>query len=223
VDEKPGLGDDEARWAAKREEMVARQIEARGVADPRVLAAMREVPRHLFIPEPSQSQAYADRALSIGEGQTISQPYIVATMLECLALTGAEKVLDVGAGSGYQVALLSRLVREVIGMERIPQLAEQATARLVKLGYENARIEIADGTLGLPAEAPFDAIVVGAASPELPSPLVEQLAPLGRLSIPVGDRRLQHMLTVVKREDGSVEQFKGIGCIFVPLLGEHGW
>ncbi len=208
---------------AARKRMVSEQIEARGVRDARVLAAMAEVPRHLFMPRRLWREACADRALPIGEGQTISQPYIVAAMLECLGLTGDEKVLDVGAGSGYQVALLSRLVREVIGVERIQGLAERASQRLDELGCANARIEIGDGTLGLPDEAPFDAIVVGAASPQLPEPLVDQLAPGGRLSIPVGDRNLQRMLTVTKRDDGGIEQATGIRCVFVPLLGEHGW
>ena len=214
---------DDAQHARQREEMVARQIERRGVKDVRVLAAMREVPRHVFMPEHLQRQAYSDQALPIGEGQTISQPYIVAAMLECLALQGTEMVLDIGAGSGYQTALLSLLALEVIGLERVASLAEGASERLARLGYSNARIIVADGTEGLPEEAPYDAIVVGAGSPEVPQPLAEQLATGGRLCIPVGDRYLQRMTTVTKCEDGTVQQTDGMGCVFVPLLGKHGW
>jgi protein-L-isoaspartate(D-aspartate) O-methyltransferase len=202
--------------------MVRAQIEPRGVRDPRVLEAMRCVPRHLFLPDRLRSQAHSDEALPIGEGQTISQPYIVAAMLAALRLQGTEKVLDVGAGSGYQTALLSRLAREVIGIERLPVLAERAAACLAGLGYDNARIVLADGTLGYAQEAPYDAIIVGAGAPQVPEPLVEQLAAGGRLVIPVGDRYLQRLLTVTRTADGRRTE-DGIGCVFVPLIGEHGW
>jgi protein-L-isoaspartate(D-aspartate) O-methyltransferase len=183
---------------------------------------MRAVPRHLFLPPSRRSEAYADGAVPIGRGQTISQPYIVATMLEMLQLTGEERVLDVGAGSGYQTALLSRLAREVIGMERLPELAEEATRRLEALGCANARVIVGDGTAGAPDHGPFEAIVVGAGSPEIPAPLVEQLAEGGRLLLPVGDRNLQRLLLVRKTASG-VRTEEGIGCVFVPLLGEYGW
>lgn len=202
--------------------MVRTQIERRHVADRRVLEAMRKVPRHRFVPEHMQGAAYSDQALPIGHGQTISQPYIVATMLEALRLQGPERTLDVGAGSGYQTALLSLLCSEVIGVERIPELARTAAARLAELGYDNARVVEGDGTAGLPANAPFDAIIVGAGSPDVPQPLVRQLAPNGRLVIPIGDRHLQKIVTVRRTEDG-VQTEDGIGCVFVPLLGEYGW
>ncbi len=202
--------------------MVRTQIERRRVTDERVLEAMRQVPRHLFVPDHVRAEAYSDQALPIGHGQTISQPYIVATMLEALRAEGHEKALDIGAGSGYQTALLSLLAKEVIGVERIPELARAAAARLAALGYGNARIVEGDGTAGMEEAAPFDAIIVGAGSPEVPKPLIRQLAPGGRLVIPVGDRHLQKIVTVRKTEDG-VEMQDGIGCVFVPLLGEYGW
>jgi protein-L-isoaspartate(D-aspartate) O-methyltransferase len=213
---------DEQYWRQQRYDMVQTQIERRRVSDPRVLAAMREVPRHPFVPDHMRGEAYSDQALPIGHGQTISQPYIVATMLEALALRGPEKALDIGAGSGYQTAVLSRLCEEVIGIERIPELARAAAARLAKLGYLNATIIEGDGTAGVKAEAPFDAIIAGAGSPEVPRPLVAQLAVGGRLVIPVGDRHLQKIVIVRKTEDG-VKMEDGIGCVFVPLVGEYGW
>jgi protein-L-isoaspartate(D-aspartate) O-methyltransferase len=202
--------------------MVGKQIERRRVTDERVLQAMRTVPRHLFVPEHMRAEAYSDQALPIGHGQTISQPYIVATMLEGLQLEGSEKALDVGAGSGYQAALLSLLCRHVIAIERLPELATATAARLARLGYGNVRIIEGDGTAGVPDDAPFDAIVVGAGSPEVPRPLVRQLALGGRLVIPVGDRHLQRIVIVRKTEDG-IETQDGIGCVFVPLVGEYGW
>jgi len=214
--------EDEASWQRQRDEMVRSQIERRGVADRRVLEAMRKVPRHLFMPDRLRSQAYTDQALPIGEGQTISQPYIVGWMLEALQLRGREKALDVGVGSGYQAALLSVLCDQVIGIERVPALAERASRRLEKLGYTNVRVVLADGTLGHEEDAPYDAIVVGAGAPEVPEPLVKQLAPGGRLVIPIGDRYLQRMVTVTKTDRGTISE-DGIGCVFVPLLGEHGW
>jgi len=202
--------------------MVSTQIERRRVTDERVLEAMRRVPRHRFVPDHLRAEAYTDQALPIGYGQTISQPYIVATMLEALKLQGHEKALDIGAGSGYQTALLSLLAREVIGIERIPELARAAAARLAALGYDNALVVEGDGTAGMEEAAPFDAIIVAAGSPEVPKPLIRQLASGGRLVIPVGDRHLQKIVTVRKTADG-VEMQDGIGCVFVPLLGEYGW
>lgn len=214
--------EDDATDVHRREEMVRTQIERRGVRDPRVLAAMRAVPRHLFVPPRLRDEAYSDQALSIGHGQTISQPYIVAAMLSLLELKGEETALDVGAGSGYQTALLSRLASEVVAIERIPELAEAARERLQRLGYDNVRILVGDGTGGFPDEAPFDAIVVGAGSPEVPRPLIAQLAEGGRLAIPVGDRSLQRMC-LVRKEGSRVRIEDGMGCVFVPLIGEHGW
>jgi protein-L-isoaspartate(D-aspartate) O-methyltransferase len=202
--------------------MVRTQIERRGVCDPRVLAAMRAVPRHLFVPPRSREDAYADQALAIGHGQTISQPYIVAAMLELLEFKGTEKVLDVGAGSGYQTALLSRLAREVVAIERLDQLAGAAAERLRELRCDNVRVIVGDGTAGAPDEAPFDAIVVGAGSPDVPQPLVDQLAENGRLVIPVGDRWLQRMC-LVRKQGSRVRMQDGMGCVFVPLVGEYGW
>lgn len=202
--------------------MVSTQIERRRVTDERVLEAMRRVPRHRFVPDHLRAEAYTDQALPIGYGQTISQPYIVATMLEALKLQGHEQALDIGAGSGYQTALLSLLAREVIGIERIPELARAAAARLAALGYDNARVVEGDGTAGMEEAAPFDTIIVAAGSPEVPKPLIRQLASGGRLVIPVGDRHLQKIVTVRKTADG-VEMQDGIGCVFVPLLGEYGW
>jgi protein-L-isoaspartate(D-aspartate) O-methyltransferase len=202
--------------------MVRAQLERRGVRDRRVLDAMRNVPRHLFMPDRLRCQAYTDQALPIGEGQTISQPYIVAWMLEALRLRGREKALDVGVGSGYQAALLSVLCDRVIGIERVPALAERASRRLEELGYANVRVILADGTLGYEEEAPYDAIVVGAGAPEVPEPLVKQLAIGGRLVVPIGDRYLQHMAIVTRTERGTTTD-EGIGCVFVPLLGKHGW
>ncbi|MBM3498130.1 MAG: protein-L-isoaspartate(D-aspartate) O-methyltransferase [Armatimonadetes bacterium] len=202
--------------------MVRSQIEKRGIAHPLVLEAMRAVPRHRFLPDRLRDQAYDDQALPIGEGQTISQPYIVACMLAALQPTGRGRALDVGVGSGYQSALLSRLFDEVIGVERVAPLAARAARTLQDLGCSNTTVVVADGTLGYPQAAPYDAIVVGAGAPAVPEPLVEQLASGGRLVIPVGDRYLQRIVTVTKGAEGAVTE-EGIGCVFVPLLGEHGW
>jgi len=219
--DEPGWEDDPTD-VQRREEMVRTQIERRGIRDPRVLAAMRAVPRHLFVPPRLRDEAYSDQALSIGHSQTISQPYIVAAMLSLLELKGEETVLDVGAGSGYQTALLSRLAGDVVAIERIPELADAARERLQRLGCDNVRVRVGDGTGGFPEEAPFDAIVVGAGSPEVPRPLIRQLAEGGRLVIPVGDRSLQRMC-LVRKEGGRVRTEDGIGCVFVPLIGEYGW
>ena len=196
--------------------MVRAQIAARGIRDARVLEAMRAVPREEFVPEPLREHAYDDEPLPIGDGQTISQPYIVAAMLEALGLTGRERVLEVGAGSGYAAALLGRLAREVWALELVPSLARGAAAALERAGAHNVHVSCADGTMGLPGHAPYDAILVSAAGPEIPPALVEQLAVGGRLVIPVGieDQRLFH---VTRRDSGIVTE-PGERVRFVPLV-----
>lgn len=211
-----------SHFEAQRREMVALQIRDRGIRTERVLAAMASVPRHEFVPASQMSAAYSDNALLIGEGQTISQPYVVAAMTDALSLTGSERVLEIGGGSGYQAAVLSLLTREVIAMEFVPQLADAARSRLGRLGFSNVRIEQADGSLGWPLGAPYDAILVAAAAPEIPPPLIDQLAEGGRLVIPVGSPEEQNLLLLVKR-NGSVTQQVMFVCRFVPLRGRHGW
>ena len=206
----------------EREEMVARQIESRGIRDARVLAAMRETPRHLFVPEGERRSAYGDHALPIGQGQTISQPYMVALMCYELAAGPEDWILEIGAGSGYQAAVLSHLACEVIAVERIPALAEQARGNLRAAGCDNVRVVVGDGTLGWPEDAPYDRIIVAAAAPDLPEPLVEQLAEGGRLVVPVGQRGYQQLI-VAEKVGGQVRQRTGCQCVFVPLIGEHGW
>jgi protein-L-isoaspartate(D-aspartate) O-methyltransferase len=214
----------DARTAARlRERMVAHQLEDRGVADSRVLAAMREVPRHLFVSDEQAEEAYDDRALPIGGGQTISQPYVVALMLEALAVRPDDRALEVGAGSGYAAALLSRLAREVVAIERDPELCERARSRLADLGVANVELHAADGTLGWPAHAPFDAILVSAGGPRVPPALETQLAPGGRLVMPVGERRSQLLLRVARRADGELERAELGEVAFVPLVGAEGF
>jgi protein-L-isoaspartate(D-aspartate) O-methyltransferase len=206
-----------------RRAMVAGQLRARGGFSPRVLDAMLRVPRHEFVPEENRAAAYTDQPLPIGEGQTISQPYIVAAMAEALELTGTERVLEVGAGSGYQAAVLSLLAREVHAIELNPGHAAAARERLARLGYDHVQVHTGDGSLGLPELAPFDAILVSAAAPGLPPPLVEQLAEAGRLVLPVGDERQQELIRV-RRSDGQITAPETLHyCRFVPLLGAHGW
>ncbi len=211
-----------AGFAAARSEMVAKQIRARGVSSPRVLDAMASVPRHEFVPPASAASAYSDEPLPIGGGQTISQPLMVALMTESLLLDGSESVLEIGGGSGYQAAVLSLLAREVVVVELQPELARACRERLARLGYSNVRVEEGDGSLGWPAGAPYDAILVSAAAPALPPPLVDQLAEGGRLVVPVGSAEQQDLMRMVKR-DGGVTQEKLSACRFVPLLGHHGW
>jgi len=213
---------EEASYARLREQMVRTQLTARHLSDARLLDAMAQVPRHHFVPPAARDDAYADRALPIGLGQTISQPYMVATMIAALRLQGHEKVLDVGCGSGYQAAVLSLLAREVIGIERAPELVVRARRLLAELGYDSVRVVEGDGSLGYPPEAPYDAIVVGAGAPEVPQPLVDQLADGGRLVVPVGDRRLQRLTTIGRRGDRIIRH-DGIDCVFVPLVGHRGW
>lgn len=211
-----------ADWESLRLAMVAEQIRKRGIRSPRVLAAMERIPRHRFVPPELAQRAYNDEPLSIGERQTISQPYMVAAMTEALELDGSERVLEIGAGSGYQAAILAELAREVITVEARPPLAEAARERLAALGYKNVRVEIGDGTLGWPPAAPFDAILVAAAAPRIPPPLAEQLAEGGRIVIPVGPIDRQMLLRVRKSAGNFIEE-KLFPCQFVPLQGRHGW
>ena len=202
--------------------MVERQIRARGVEDPRVLDAMRSVPRHLFVPPAERSRAYEDRPLPIGEGQTISQPYMVALMTAVLAPQPSHRVLEVGTGSGYQAAVLALLAGEVISVERLAPLAESADALLQTLGAVNVRVIVADGSAGYPPGAPFDRILVTAGAPAVPDVLRDQLAEAGRLVIPVGPGGFQR-LTVVDRRGETFAIREEEACVFVPLVGRHGW
>lgn len=206
----------------EREHMVESQLVRRGIKDRRVLDAMRQVPRHLFIPKDMRDLAYCDGPLPIGQGQTISQPYIVALMTELLELTGQEKVLELGTGSGYQAAILSRLVSQVYSVERHAALAEQAEKVFAQLGYDNIVISVGDGTLGWPEHSPYEAIIVTAAAPDVPQPLMEQLADGGRLVAPVGSRWSQ-VLAKVKRQGETLTKEHLTAVAFVPLVGKYGW
>jgi len=206
----------------ERRRMVEQQIAARGITDPRVLAAMREVPRHLFVPAPYDRNAYADDPLPIGNGQTISQPYIVALMTALLRLNATDSVLEIGAGSGYQAAILSQLAKNVITIERIDAVAALARANLAAVGAKNVMIVIGDGTIGYPAGAPYNGIIVTAATPEIPAPLKAQLADGGRLVAPVGGRISQELVVLERHGDRFLEELHG-GVRFVPLIGEYGW
>lgn len=203
--------------------MVEGQIIARGIKDRRVIEAMLKLPRHIFVEEAMASQAYNDKPLPIGEKQTISQPYMVALMTELLELTGKEKVLEVGTGSGYQAAVLATLADRVYTIERIRPLALKARKSLDSLGLLNVNIKISDGTVGWREEAPFDAILVTAGAPDIPRELVDQLAANGKLVIPVGDLYEQTLVRITKREDGSTIRENSIGCRFVKLIGRDGW
>jgi protein-L-isoaspartate(D-aspartate) O-methyltransferase len=206
----------------ERQAMVHTQLACRGISDERVLEAMARVPRHEFVPEEWRTQAYEDRALPIEAGQTISQPFIVALMAQALALRGDERVLEIGTGSGYAAAVLSRLAAEVYTVERWPALAETAERRLHELGFTNVHVSVGDGTAGLPAYAPFDAIVVAAAAPWAPKPLREQLSDGGRLVIPVGGRDEQLLLRLTRT--GTLARTERLsGVRFVPLIGAHAW
>jgi protein-L-isoaspartate(D-aspartate) O-methyltransferase len=202
--------------------MVDAQLRGRDVVDKRVLAAMERVPRELFVPEKLRDRAYDDAALPIGADQTISQPYMVARICEALSLTGPERVLDVGTGSGYQAAVLAELADEVDTIERIPKLAEQARANLAAGGYGRVRVHVGDGSRGLPERAPFDAIAVAAAAPELPRTLYDQLEPRGRLVVPVGRRGMQRLEVIVSSPEGPAV-LRSVPCRFVPLVGEEGF
>jgi len=209
-------------YEKERNRMVDEQIAARGVKDERVLAAMRTVPRHEFLPEAIRGMAYDGNSLPLGEGQTMSQPYMVALMTGLLELTGAERVLEIGTGSGYQAAVLAELCEKVYTVERIKTLADKARAVLDRLGYRTVAIKVYDGTYGWKEMAPFDAIMVTAGAPDVPAPLVLQLKEGGRMVVPVGDRQGQALLKVVKTAEGVVTE-RSIPCTFVPLIGSHGW
>lgn len=206
----------------ERQRMVEEQLVRRGIRDSGVLAAMRKVPRHRFIDAALWDRAYGDHPLSIGEGQTISQPYMVGLMTQLLRLTGAEKVLEVGTGSGYQTAVLAELSRQVYSIERLPSLVARALRALQEEGYTTIRIRAANGTEGWPDEAPFDRILVTAGAPSIPPPLLEQLAEHGRMVVPVGGLDAQ-TLTVVERVNGETRVSTEAGCVFVKLIGKHAW
>jgi protein-L-isoaspartate(D-aspartate) O-methyltransferase len=209
-------------YQIERERMVREQLASRNIRDPRVLTAMRSVPREKFVPPENRHLAYADGPLPIGQSQTISQPFIVALMTQLLELGGEEKVLEVGTGSGYQAAVLSHLAKSVYTIERHAPLARSAERVFSQLGLENIHVHVGDGTQGLPEEAPFEAIIVTAAAPEVPQPLLEQLADGGRLVIPVGGRRGQYL----ERWRRHADEYKSETLepvAFVPLLGKHGW
>ncbi len=207
-------------FSAQREAMVAKQIERRGVKDPRVLAAMRKIPRHEFVPVDTRKNAYDDRPLPIGHGQTISQPYVVAFMTEVLALKSSEKVLEVGTGSGYQAAVLGELAKEVSSIEIVAPLAQRATAVLKKLGYDNVNVRVGDGYRGWREAAPFDAIIVTCAPDAVPQPLVDQLAEGGRMIIPVGPTGEAGHLVLLRKSHGKLNQRKILPVRFVPMTGE---
>ena len=202
--------------------MVEEQLRARDVVDDRVLAAMERVPRELFVTDEHRAHAYEDAALPIGFGQTISQPYMVARIVETLGVDGDDRVLDVGTGSGYQAAVLAELAGEVVSIERLPELAERARACLAAAGYHGVELHVGDGTLGVPERAPYDAIAVAAAAPELPEALYDQLCPGGRLVIPVGGRLGQRLELIVRSPEGPAV-VRSVPCRFVPLVGEQGF
>lgn len=205
-----------------RHRMVETQLRARGIVDPRVLDAFLAVPRELFVPAAAVHDAYRDSALGIGSGQTISQPYMVGLTCQLAAPKVTDRVLEVGAGSGYQAAILRELSAEVYTVERLPELVKRAQDNLARAGYTDVRVLEKDGTLGLPEHAPFDVIVVAAGAPRVPEALLEQLAEGGRLILPVGDRDLQRLTRFVRR-GGAFEEEASTACVFVPLVGQQGW
>ena len=205
-----------------RKRMVEEQLIPRGIKNKKVIDAFYKVERHKFIPEDLRASAYADFPVPIGEGQTISQPYIVALMTECLELTGQEKVLEIGTGSGYQAAILAELAKEVYSIERFESLSKNTQEILKGLGYSNIKIKVGDGTLGWPEFAPFDRIIVTAATPKVPLPLTEQLKESGKLVLPLGESFSQ-VLTVIEKKKNGFESIEVCGCVFVPLVGKYGW
>ncbi len=209
-------------YSKPRELMVTKQLMGRDITDPRVLAAMRTVPRHLFMPPKNRDRSYDDMAVGIGQGQTISQPYMVAKMTQMLELTGPERVLEIGTGSGYQSAVLAALASEVYSIERIEELSLRARRAIESSGTKNVRFLVGDGTGGWPDEAPFDRIMVTAATPEVPEPLLAQLAEGGILIAPVGDQSSQQLVKVTRHGE-EFQREHGIFCVFVPLIGEHGF
>jgi protein-L-isoaspartate(D-aspartate) O-methyltransferase len=213
---------EDRNFAAKKLDMLHRQLRGRGIADPRVLEAMQKVPRERFVPPELFEEAYGDRALSIGSGQTISQPYIVALMTEALELAGDETVLEIGTGCGYQTAVLAELVREVLSIERLEPLADRARKTLDELGYRNATVRLGDGTFGWPERAPLTRIIVTAMAEKCPQALFEQLSEGGILVIPLGNRDSQ-ILETIRKVDGRMKSTALSGCRFVPLIGAQGW
>jgi protein-L-isoaspartate(D-aspartate) O-methyltransferase len=209
-------------YAVLRKRMIDEQLIPRGIKDPRVLDAFYKVERHKFIPEELRTSAYADFPVPIGEGQTISQPYIVALMTECLELSGQEKVLEIGTGSGYQAAILAELAKEVYTVERFGSLTKRAESVLNELGYKNIKIKVDDGTLGWQECAPFERIIITAASPRIPLPLVEQLKETGKLILPLGESFSQ-VLTLVEKVKGELISTQICGCVFVPLIGKYAY
>lgn len=209
-------------YAVLKKRMVEEQLLPRGIKDQNVLDAFLKVERHKFIPTDLASNAYADFPLPIGNGQTISQPYIVALMTECLSLTGKEKVLEIGTGSGYQAAILAELSKEVYSVERFENLAKMAQGVLNELGYANIKIKVGDGTLGWPEEAPFDRIIITAASPRIPLLLTEQLKDNAKLIMPLGESFSQ-VLTLFEKKKDKLESTQICGCVFVPLVGKYGY
>lgn len=208
-------------FKAARIRMVQTQIAARGISDPEILRAFETVPRHEFVPEAHREEAYRDAPLPIGEGQTISQPYMVASMTHAVHISKGLRVLEIGTGSGYQAAILAELGARVISVERLPRLAEKADAVLKSLGYE-VEIRVGDGTLGLPDAAPFDRIIVTAGAPALPSPLPDQISEGGRIVIPIEEAYCQ-VLCVFEKIEGVIREERHERCTFVPLIGRHGW
>lgn len=205
-----------------QEEMVAQQIMRRGVVTPRVIEAFKKVPRHLFVPEQFQSHSYNDHPLPIGEGQTISQPYIVALMTDLLDLSGEDKVLEIGTGSGYQAAILAELAKEVYTTERHKLLAERAEKIFKELNYQNVKVLVGDGTKGWREFSPYQKIIVTASAPDVPQPLFIQLDEMGKLVIPIGGRWSQD-LTLIEKRKGKMIRKSVCGCVFVPLIGEYGY
>jgi protein-L-isoaspartate(D-aspartate) O-methyltransferase len=215
-------GNQNKRWQQERTLMVEQQLKARGIEDKAVLTTMEKVPRELFVPHEYRESAYKDGPLPINEGQTISQPYMVALMTQCLQLQGHEKVLEIGTGSGYQMAVLLSITPHVYSIERLPALAQYAIDNLRSLGYENLHIKVGDGSCGWPEEQPFDGIIVTAGATDIPAVLKEQLADGGRLVIPVGPRYSQDLIRVTRRGNQFItETFTA--CVFVPLIGKYGW
>jgi len=210
-------------FAAERFSMVESQLRQRGIRDERLLAAMSTVPRHEFVSQQNWNEAYADHPIPIAEKQTTSQPYMIAAMIQAAEIKPEDRVLEIGAGSGYQTALLAELARQVFAVERYSSLAETAQKTLERLGYRNAKIVTADGSLGLPEAAPYDAIIVSAAAPRIPQALVDQLAVGGRLLIPVGEADQQVLQLVQRNADGNTTVRTLEGCRFVPLIGEQGF
>src|SRR6185503_19647029 len=213
---------DEKRFESLRLKMVEEQLAGQGIRDERVLAAFRRVPRHLFVPEDVIDQSYENHPVGIGQGQTISQPYMVACMSEALALQGGEKVLEIGSGSGYQTAVLKALKADVYTVERFPELSERARDNVERAGFPGVHYRVGDGSRGWPEEAPFDRVIVTAGAPTMPVSLVEQLGDGGTMVIPVGGEELQELL-LVRRGEGRVTREKICSCLFVKLRGEEGW